>query len=245
MERGLPYKSLSGGMVMTDGQLKSAPPSGNGGDGQIRIPESCPALLLNDVLIFPNTIIPLAISSPAMIAMINEVLASHRVVAAFTRSQSPRSDKPEDQFYSVGTAAHILKMFRMPDESIRVLMQGMVRVRRSEIISTDPHLVVKIAPLPIPRETTVQIDGLTRKVVSDFSKYAEENSLPDEVRIAIHNISDPGALADIVASNLNLELSDRQAILEENALEPRLKLVATHLARELELLRLEAKSAAK
>lgn len=217
------------------------PPNGNGptgADGLIRIPESCPALLLNDVLIFPNTIVPLAISSPAMIAMVNDVLAGHRVVAAFTRAQSPRSDKPEDQFYSVGTAAHIMKMFRMPDESIRVLIQGMVRVKRSEILSTEPYLQVKIAPLPISRETNVQIEGLTRKVLSDFSKYAEEHSLPDEVRIAVHNISDPGALADIVASNLNLDLADRQAILEQNDLEPRLKLVATHLARELELLKI-------
>jgi ATP-dependent Lon protease len=217
------------------------PPNSNGptgADGLIRIPESCPALLLNDVLIFPNTIVPLAISSPAMIAMVNDVLAGHRVVAAFTRAQSPRSDKPEDQFYSVGTAAHIMKMFRMPDESIRVLIQGMVRVKRSEILSTEPYLQVKIAPLPIVRETNVQIEGLTRKVLSDFSKYAEEHSLPDEVRIAVHNISDPGALSDIVASNLNLDLADRQAILEQNDLEPRLKLVATHLARELELLKI-------
>ncbi len=164
--------------------------------------------MLNDVLIFPNTIVPLAISSPAMIAMINDVLAGHRVVAAFSRAQSPRSDKPEDQFYSVGTAAHIMKMFRMPDETIRVLIQGMVRVKRLDILKTDPYLQVKIQPMQIPRDSTIQIEGLTRTVISDFSKYAEENTLPDEVRIAVHNIADPGALADIVASNLNLDLTD-------------------------------------
>lgn len=208
------------------------------GDGPIRIPETCPALLLNDVLVFPNTIVPLAISSPAMISMINDALAGHRVVAAFSRAQSPRSDKPEDQFYSIGTAAHIMKMFRMPDESIRVLIQGMVRIKRLEILKTDPYLQVKIQPLPIPRESTIQIEGLTRTVVSDFSKYAEENALPDEVRIAVHNISDPGALADIVASNLNLSIGEKQQILEENALEARLTVVATHLSRELELLKI-------
>ncbi len=208
------------------------------GDSPIRIPEACPALLLNDVLIFPNTIVPLAISSPSMIAMINDVLASHRVVAAFSRAQSPRSDKPEDQFYSVGTAAHIMKMFRMPDESIRVLIQGMVRVKRLEILKTDPYLQVKIQPMQIPRDSTIQIEGLTRTVISDFSKYAEENALPDEVRIAVHNIADPGALADIVASNLSLSISEKQEILEQNALEARLTLVATHLSRELELLKI-------
>lgn len=212
--------------------------SGNGGEGPIRIPEHCPALLLNDVLVFPNTIVPLAISSPAMITMINDALASHRVVAAFSRAQSPRSDKPEDQFYSVGTAAHIMKMFRMPDDSIRVLIQGMVRVKRLEILKTDPYLQVKIQPLPIPRESTIQIEGLTRTIVGDFSKYAEENALPDEVRIAVHNIADPGALADIVASNLNLSIGEKQQILEENPLESRLALVATHLSRELELLKI-------
>ncbi|MCL4306627.1 endopeptidase La [bacterium] len=227
---------------MSDGQDTSKT-SGNGGeaegrDGLIRIPEVCPALLLNDVLIFPNTIVPLAISSPAMIAMVNDVLSGHRVVAAFSRAQSPATDKPEDQFYEYGTAAHIMKMFRMPDESIRVLIQGMVRVKRLEIVSTEPYLQVKILPQPISRSTNIKIEGLTRKVVSDFSKYSEEHALPDEVRIAIHNISDPGALADIVASNLNLPIAEKQAILEQNDLEGRLTLVATHLARELELLRI-------
>ncbi len=213
-------------------------PNGIGGNEPIRIPETCPALLLNDVLIFPNTIVPLAISSPAMISMINDVLAGHRIVAAFSRAQSPRSDKPEDQFYSTGTAAHIMKMFRMPDESIRVLIQGMVRVQRLEILKTDPYLLVKIRPMAIPRESTIQIEGLTRTVISDFTRYAEEHSLPDEVRIAVHNINDPGALADIVASNLNLSLAEKQEILEQNELEARLSLVATHLSRELELLRI-------
>jgi len=223
---------------MSSTETAATPPSaGATSDGQIRIPESCPALLLNDVLIFPNSIVPLAISTPSMITMINDALSSHRVVACFTRSESPRSDKPEDQFYSVGTAAHIMKMFRMPDESIRVLIQGMVRVKRLEILKTDPYLQVKIVPLPISRESTVRIAGLTRTVISDFTKYADEHSLPDEVKIAVHNIADPGALADIVASNLNLPLDEKQEILEENDLEPRLTRVATHLARELELLK--------
>jgi ATP-dependent Lon protease len=227
-------------VVVSETEQPKTPPAPpvNSGQEPIRIPETCPALLLNDVLIFPNTIIPLAITSPAMIAMINDVLAGHRVVAAFSRAQTPRSDKPEDQFYSVGTAAHIMKMFRMPDESIRVLIQGMVRVRRMDIVQTDPYLQVKIQPMPIPRDITIQIEGLTRTVISDFSKYAEENSLPEEVRIAVHNINDPGALADIVASNLNLSIEEKQQILETNALEARLTIVATHLSRELELLRI-------
>ena len=225
---------------MSNAEKNNTPPSqsSNGVPEPIRIPETCPALLLNDVLIFPNTIVPLAISSPAMIAMINDVLAGHRVVAAFSRAQAPRSDKPEDQFYSVGTAAHIMKMFRMPDESIRVLIQGMVRVKRLDILQTDPYLQVKILPMAIPRDSTIQIEGLTRTVISDFSKYAEENSLPDEVRIAVHNINDPGALADIVASNLSLSIEEKQQLLETNELELRLTLVATHLSRELELLRI-------
>ncbi|MCC6476914.1 endopeptidase La [bacterium] len=216
----------------------AAPPDSPPPDQPIRIPEICPALLLNDVLIFPNTIVPLAIASPAMISMVNDALSGHRVVAAFTRAPSPRTEKPEDQFFGIGTAAHIMKMFRMPDGTIRLLVQGLTRIKRTEVLATDPYLQVRIEPLEIPRNTNVQIEGLTRKVLSDFSKYAEEHSLPDEVRIAVHNISDPGALADIVASNLNLPITDRQALLENNDLEPRLTLVATHLARELELLRI-------
>ena len=224
---------------MSEPEVAAPPQSGSiAPDGQIRIPEACPALLLNDVLIFPNSIVPLAISTPAMITMINDALSSHRVVACFSRAHAPRSDKPEDQFYTIGTAAHIMKMFRMPDDSIRVLIQGMVRIKRVEILKTEPYLQVKILPLPITRESTVRIEGLARTVVSDFSKYAEEHSLPDEVRIAVHNISDPGALADIVASNLNLPLDEKQEILEANDLEPRLTRVATHLARELELLKI-------
>jgi ATP-dependent Lon protease len=214
-------------------------PSGNGGSDMIHIPEILPAMLINDVIIFPNTIAPLVVSAEPIIKLVNDALTGSKMMAAFARVSEPASDAPEDQFYKIGTAVQILKMFRVPDGSMRLLVQGLIRVENKKIVETSPYLRVKVSPMPMDRRQPIMVEALMRRIADDFTKLAEAGStIPDEVRIAVYNITDAGALADIVASNLNLTLEKKQEILAANSLDTRLQLVATHLARELKLIQL-------
>ena len=219
--------------------IKDKPPdlpdAANGGDS-IKIPGVLPALLLNDVLIFPNTIVPLVVSSEPMITLINDALAGAKMLGTFARVPDTDSELPEDQFYKIGTAAQILKMFRVPDGSIRLLVQGLIRIERKRVFETEPYLKVEVKVLPLDRRRALKIEALARRLHEDFGKLIDATpSIPEEIKIAAHNIGDPGALADIIASNLNINVAEKQKILDANDLEERLTLVATQIARELKL----------
>jgi ATP-dependent Lon protease len=207
----------------------------NGGEA-IKIPGVLPALLLNDVLIFPNTIVPLVVTTEPMIRLVNDALAGSKILGTFTRVPDTESELPEDQFFKIGTAAQILKMFRVPDGSIRLLVQGLIRVERKRIFETEPYLKVEVSVLPMDRRRSLKVEALVRRLLADFGKLVDATpGIPDEIKVAAHNINDPGALADIIASNLNIAIADKQAVLEANDLEERLTLVATHVTRELKL----------
>jgi ATP-dependent Lon protease len=218
----------------------SAPPDAKSADSNsgdaLHIPSVLPAMLINDVIIFPNTIAPLVISAEPIIKLVNDALAGAKMLAAFARQAEPKSDAPEDQFFRIGTVVQILKMFRVPDGTLRLLVQGLVRVEAGRIVETTPYLKVEVNALATDRAKSLKVEALTKRVVSDFTKLAEANAaIPEEVRIAVFNITDPGALADIVASNLDIPLDRKQEILEANGLEKRLDLVATQIAREIKL----------
>ncbi|HEY3294570.1 MAG TPA: endopeptidase La [bacterium] len=211
----------------------------DGGEGTLHIPDILPAMVINDVIIFPNTIAPLVVTAEPIVRLINDALTGSKMLAAFARIAEPKSDKPEDQFYRTGSAVQILKMFRVPDGSLRLLVQGLVRVEQTRIVETDPYLRVEVNVLPMDRGRTIKVEALMKRIVEDFTKLAEiSQTIPEEVKIAVYNISDPGALADIVASNLNIPLDRKQEILEANNLETRLNLVATQIAREVKLVQL-------
>ncbi|MBU0508020.1 endopeptidase La [bacterium] len=224
---------------------KENPPStsveqdGNG--DTFHIPDILPAMLINDVLIFPNTIAPLVVTAEPIIQLVNDALSDSKMMAAFARVPEPASAKPEDQFYEIGTVVQILKMFRVPDGSLRLLVQGLIRVDRRRIVQETPYLKVEVNVLTTvePKRRSMKVEAMMRRITGDFTKLAESSpQIPEEIKIAVYNITDPGALADIVASNLNVPLDKKQEILEANDLETRLSMVAALLARELKITQL-------
>jgi len=225
-------------MNATDGKDTPVKTERDGGGESFRIPNVLPAMLVNDVIIFPNTIAPLVVTAEPVIQLVNDALSDSKMLAAFARVPEPTSEQPEDQFFQIGTAVQILKMFRVPDGSLRLLVQGLVRVDRKTVVQHSPYLKVEIRVLtpPQPRPGAIEIEALMRRITDDFTKLSESGQqIPEEVKIAVYNITDPGALADIVASNLSLSLERKQEILEANDLRIRLGLVAAQLARELKI----------
>jgi ATP-dependent Lon protease len=220
-----------------DDEHSSSLPPGTPPDPEdlIQIPQILPTMLLNDVLIYPNTIVPLSVTAEPLVQLVNDALSSHRQLAVFARIPEPPSDDPEEQFYTVGTACRILKMFRVPDGSIRILVQGLIRIQRLEIINKEPYLTLRIKALEHSQEKTLKLEALMRQLVKDFTRYSEDQTIPEEVQIAVFNITEPGPLADIIASNLPLKLEARQKVLETIELVERLTFVTHHLVREMRL----------
>ncbi|MFH1009884.1 MAG: endopeptidase La [bacterium] len=217
------------------------PPSGEKPEPLV-MPEVLPVMLLGEVIIFPNVIVPLVVTDERMVKLVNDALSGAKMIAAFARIPQPIGEGIEEQFYNVGTAVQILKMFRVPDGSVRLLVQGLARIRRLELITTEPYLTVRVEPMAVDRRRSLRIEALMRTISDEFHRVIDySHQIPDEVKIAVYNITDPGVLGDIVTSNLNVKVEDKQEVLQTFDLEERLKKVASLVHHELKLLQLGSK----
>lgn len=204
------------------------------------IPKILPVLPLENVVLYPSMIAPIVVGDVKSRKMIDEALAAERIVAVLTR----RPDRPGrlDQFdglYEGGTAAIILKMLKMPDDSIRILLHGLQRIRVHEHVSSEPYLRARVEIVPeIPAAQSREVDALVKSLHGLLGKAIELSSLPEDLRVAAINIQDPARLADLIASNLNLKVEEQQELLETADVLQRLKRVHFLLNREIEVLEL-------
>lgn len=205
------------------------------------IPETLPLLVLKDTVIFPNIIFPLSIDDERTIRMVNDSLEGNRLLGAFTEKPSENTDINKSH-YNVGTAVGILKMFRVPDNSIRLLVQGIERIKILEIVREEPYKIAKIEVLQPDRRRGQKIEALTRLLMDEFRAVIEHAPyLTDDIKTALLNIKDPAVLSDLIASNLNLSLEEKQQLLEIRELEARLKDISSRVTKELKLLKLRDK----
>jgi len=207
------------------------------------IPDKLPVLTLKDTVIFPNVIFPLSISDEPTIKMVNDALDGNRLVGAFAvKPTEEEKAQLQEEHYNVGTAVGILKMFRVPDNSIRLLAQGLVRIKITEIVQEEPYKVAKIKVIPPDRRRGPKIDALSRILLEDFKGVIDHAPyLTDDIKTALLNIKDAEILADLIASNINLTMEERQKILEIRDLETKLKEISNRVTRELKLLKLRDK----
>jgi ATP-dependent Lon protease len=157
-------------------------------------------------------------------------------------SKRPDVDGPLDQFdnlYTVGTAASILKMLKMPDGTMRILLHGLHRMRVKDQVSSEPYLKARVDVLSeVPAKQTREVDALVKSLHGLLGKAIELSSLPEDLRVAAINITDSGRLADLIASNLSLKVEEQQELLELLEVTERLKRVHFILSREIEVLEL-------
>ncbi len=210
-------------------------------DEEIEIPEELPILPLIDTVIFPFMVIPLSAGREKSIKAIDDALSKNRIVGLVAQKQGETKEpKPED-IYEVGTAAGILQMLKMPDGGVRIIVQGLARMRVKEYTKFEPYLIAKVEHIREISEKTVETEALIRLIRSQFEKAASlGKTIPQEILIRAINIESPGQLADFIASTLDIKLEDRQRILEIFNPEERLREVSILLNKELEIL--EAKS---
>jgi ATP-dependent Lon protease len=212
----------------------------------VKIPERLPLLPLRDMAVYPFIIAPLSIARPSSIQAVNRALAANRMVLLATQRDRDQDDPDLEELYPVGTVAVIMRMLKLPDERIRVLVQGVCRARIKELHDGSGQTEATLEPLLEPQgvdreaEESVECEALMRTVKKALERGVNlGKSLPSEVQVIANNLEDPGRLADLVASNLELDAEEGQEVL--SAVEPieRLRLVAQRLKRELDLLSMQ------
>jgi ATP-dependent Lon protease len=203
------------------------------------LPEGLPVLPLKDTVVFPDTLTPLAVAQERSIKLVNDVLGGERMLA-MVASKNPDVEEPgPDDLYSVGVAGTVVRMLKVPDGTLRVLVQGTTRVRIVEFIATTPYLVARIEEEPDIVEETPELEALKRNVQMMFGQIVEQVPyLPEELQIAVANIEDPAELGHMIAGALRIGTEEKQALLEERDLAKRLRRLSELLARESELISL-------
>ncbi len=206
------------------------------------IPEVMPILGLSDIVIFPGMVAPLLVETAQSIHLIDDVVGGDRLLGvALQRRPEAENPLPEDM-YEIGCAARVLKMLKFPDNTVRVLVEGLWRIRIKEYENQSPYLRAKIEIWKDVKDESIELKALTRNAQTQFQEIVKLSpGMADQVKIAALNTEDPGHLSDLIAVNLNLSLAERQQMLETSSVKDRLTRLLPMLNREHEVLTLSTK----
>ena len=207
--------------------------------GDRPLPPALPVLPLKEMVAYPDTLTPLAVGQERSVKLIDDVLSGERTLV-LVASRDPEIEEPgPDQLYDVGVAGVVARMLKVPDGTIRILVQATERVRLGEFIAERPYLVARIEQLPDEVEPSPELEALTRNVQRTFSEIIEQIPyLPEELQLAVTNIDDPSALSHLIAGALRITVEEKQELLEETDVTRRLRRLSEILARELEVIQL-------
>ena len=203
------------------------------------LPQALPVLPLKASVTFPDTLTPLAVAQPRSVKLVDDVLSGERTLA-MVASRDPELDEPApDELYDVGVAGVVARMIKVPDGSMRILVQGTQRVRLAEYVAEEPYLVARVEELPDVVEPSAELDALTRNVQNAFSGLIEGIPyLPEELQLAVANVDDPSALTHLIAGAMRIPVEEKQELLEELDVARRLRRLSEILAREQEVVQL-------
>ena len=209
---------------------------------QISIPQVLPVLPLRETVVFPESMTPLAIGQERSVRLVDDVVAGDRMLALLTSRDAEIEQPGFDDTYAVGTAAVIHKMIRVPDGTVRVLVQGLRRIRLVRAMESEPYLLGEFVEVPDVLVESKELEALTRNVQNVFGRIIGlVPYLPEELQLAAANVEDPSALCHLVASTLRIKTEEKQALLELANVEERLRETSRILNRELEVFELGTK----
>jgi ATP-dependent Lon protease len=211
----------------------------------VALPPDLPVLPLRDTVLFPNSFMPLAVAREASVRLIDEATSSGRMIGVFTQREASVEEPLQEDLYPIGVVTHIHKMFKLPDGSLRLIVQGLARVRLDRVIQTRPYLraAVSTADEVLREEDHLEIDALQRNIKSIFQQVVSLSPLlSDDLQTLAANITDPGKLADFIASSLTtIGTPIKQEVLETLDVRARMDSLNRILIKELEVLELGSK----
>ncbi|HWP97174.1 MAG TPA: endopeptidase La [Syntrophomonadaceae bacterium] len=202
-----------------------------------------PMLPLRGVLVFPYTVIHLDVGRKKSITAIEEAMLDTKEIFLATQKEAQTDDPEEEEIFTVGTVAEIRQVLKMPGGTMRVLVEGLFRAEVQNYLTHDPYIKVEVE---IFRERadmkTAEVEALMRTLISQFEQYVRiSKKIPPETVVSVVAIEEPGRLADVIASHLNLRINEKQHILELEEIAARLNYLCELLVKEMEVLELERK----
>jgi ATP-dependent Lon protease len=214
-------------------------------DRPLSIPPELPILPLRDTVLFPNSFMPLAVARESSVRLIDDAIANGKLIAVFTQRDATVEEPLQADLYPVGTATHIHKMFKLPDGSLRLIVQGLARLTLNELVSTHPYLRARVtaAVEGTADADRLEIDALARNIKTNFQQVVSLSPLlSDDLQTLAVNITEPGRLADFIASSLStISTAVKQEVLETLDIRARLDDLNRILIKELEVLELGSK----
>ena len=208
----------------------------------IEIPDVIPILPLRGVVVYPLTAVPLSIGQPRSVQLVDEALASHLTIG-LVASKDPELEEPmPDDTYRMGTAATIHRLFKAPDGTIRLIVQGLERIRILEYVETEPYLKARVGVAPDTVEKTNELEALRRNIGEGFRQIVSlVPSIPDELMMITINVEEPRQLLYTVANYVRIDPVDAQEILELDSVTAKSHRLVAILAKEIEVLELGRK----
>jgi ATP-dependent Lon protease len=210
-----------------------------------QLPSELPVLPLRDTVLYPNSFMPLAVARESSVRLIDEAVSSGSLIAVFTQREAGEDEPLQEDLYPIGTASHIHKMFKLPDGSLRIIVQGLVRVQLAEVVSVRPYLRARLveAAEVLSDQDRLEIDALQRNIKTNFQQIVSLSPLmSDDLQTLAMNIAEPGRLADFIASSLgSITTETRQEVLATLDVRQRLDALNRLLIKELEVLELGSK----
>ncbi len=201
-----------------------------------------PLLPLRDIIVFPHMVVPLFVGREKSINALEEAMAADKELLLAAQKKAKTNDPKEADIFAVGTIGHIIQLLRLPDGTVKVLVEGKQRARIVEYTQTQPFFLCDVEEVPEPDEDDVEIEALVRSVQTVFENYVKLNKrIPPEMLVSVQTIDDPGRLADTIVAHVSLKLKDKQEILETPAPSKRLERLYELMQSEIEILQVEKK----
>jgi ATP-dependent Lon protease len=251
MSRPSDTPDLSGDPSMTGPAVEEPPgetatespsPRGPAPGQRPPIPDQLPILPMREVVGFPGTIVPLGVQRDKSKRVIEHAIGSNKLIGVVTQRNPETEDPGLDDLYRVGTVCIILRLIRMPDETMSIIVHGLTRMGIAEMVSDDPFLTARIELHDDSTERTPEIDALVDNARQAATRAIELSpNIPDEAQVVLNNIETPGGVADFLAANLPAGTAERQELLETLDVTARLRKINTLLAQQVEVLELSNK----
>src|SRR5947207_3143160 len=187
------------------------------------LPDVLPILGLSDIVIFPGMVAPLLVETAQSTKLIDDVVGGDRLLGVVLQRNADAENPLPHEMHEVGCAARVLKMLKFPDNTVRVLVEGLWRIRIKNYAATEPYLSAKFELIKDITEDSVELTAMLRNAQGQFNEIIRLSpALSEQIKIAALNTEDPGHFTDLIAVNLNLDLGERQTLLETSSVKERL-----------------------
>lgn len=199
-----------------------------------------PVLALRDIVIFPNVVVPLLVGREKSIAALENAMAEKKQILLISQIDGQMDTPHTGDLYHIGTLANVIQLLKLPDGTIKILLEGTARARVMEWTQSEPFFEAHAASIPEKEEDAIKVDTLVRSVLEQFEKYIQlSGTVPPEIITAVTNVKEPTKFADIVATHLAVKVEEKQKLLEIPSLTDRLSSLFAVMEKEIEVLNVE------